>query len=72
MPINTFFLVWSPTGSRVPSYRHNTHDGALAEAMRLAREARGAEFFVLAATDHVKFNDVSVTRLLGSEDDIPF
>jgi hypothetical protein len=70
--MDTFFLVWSPTGTRPPSFRWETRDGALNEAMRLAREAHGAEFFVLAATDHVKFNDVAVTRLLGNEDDIPF
>jgi hypothetical protein len=70
--MDTFFLVWSPTGTSAPSYRHDTRAAALDEAMRLAREKRGMEFFVLAATDHVKFNDVAVTRLLGNEDDIPF
>lgn len=70
--MDTFFLVWSPTGSRSPSYRHETRDGAIAEASRLARASQGAEFFVLAATDHVKFNDVTVTRILGNDDDVPF
>lgn len=70
--METFFLVWSPTGSRAPSYRHDTRMDALNEAARLAREARGAEFFVLAATDHVKFHDVAITRILGNEDEIPF
>lgn len=69
--MDTFFLVWSPTGSRPPSHRHDTVDSALAEATRLAREARGAEFYVLYATHHLKFNDVAVTQLVNN-DDIPF
>ncbi|SAK53262.1 hypothetical protein AWB78_01309 [Caballeronia calidae] len=46
-----FWLVWCPTGSAPPSYRHTSEAGAIAEAERLARAARNAKFYVLKATD---------------------
>jgi hypothetical protein len=42
-----FWLVWSPTGSNPPQYRHPSEEGAEQEAERLARAHPGSEFIVL-------------------------
>lgn len=46
---DVFWLVWSPTGARPPTYRHENYPDAVREAERLARSAPGQEFYVLAA-----------------------
>ena len=45
----TFWIVWCPTGSQPPSYRHIAYDQAVHEAERLAKSAPGQEFYVMAA-----------------------
>lgn len=62
----TFFLVWSPTGPTPPKHRHSTRETAKAEAERLARLNRGAEFFVLVATDRLVVDDVKHDELVDS------
>jgi len=44
-----FWIVWSPTGDKPPSYRHSTYEEAVREAERLATNAPGQEFYVLGA-----------------------
>lgn len=46
-----FWLVWCPTGTKSPSFRHESEQSAIAEAERLARAARGPKFYVLKATE---------------------
>lgn len=50
-PEPPWWLVWCPTGSRPPSYRHLSRDLACAEADRLSERAPGHTFFVLGASD---------------------
>lgn len=66
-----FWLVWSPTGQRPPSWKHATRDGAEREAERLAQQNRGAQFYVLAAVSRSRCVDV-VTEQLVKDDGIPF
>ena len=67
-----FYLVWSPTGSLPPRYRHYRHEDAHREAERLALANPGAEFYVLCAVSRsVKTPDVTTTRLDPVEE-IPF
>jgi hypothetical protein len=44
-----FWIVWCPTGTKPPSYRHPTYESAVAEAERLARCSGTAEFYVMAS-----------------------
>jgi hypothetical protein len=44
-----FWLVWCPTGSQPPQYRHVDYLEAVREAERLAKSAPGQQFYVLAA-----------------------
>jgi hypothetical protein len=54
-----FWLVWSPSGMRPPTYRHTTEAAARTEAERLARLRPGAEFFVLRAEAMVAIAEVA-------------
>jgi len=58
-----FWLVWCPNGLRPPTYRHDTHESAEQEAVRLARLNPGKEFYVLAALKVAVADGVVVTTL---------
>lgn len=64
-----FWLVWSPQG-QPPRYRHRTRSLAEDEALRLARECPGKEFYVLCPVTLVTRADVRIERF--ATDDIPF
>ena len=65
-----FYLVWSPSGDRPPSFRHPDERSAEMEAERLAREHPGREFYVLAPTYTVCAQKMLVERFATG--DIPF
>lgn len=65
-----FWLVWSPTGARPPSFRHPTFRAASAEADRLAQAHPGSEFFVLGAETSCRIS--TLERVEYVEDPIPF
>lgn len=67
----TFWLVWCPTGSAPPSYRHGSEESALSEAERLARAAPNAKFYVLRATE-VRYIDSMKRVVLLYPDQPPF
>lgn len=71
-----FYLVWSPTGTHPPKYRHETRQAAKTEAERLAQQCPGKQFFVLAALSLSSIPPVTenLTRPPepASDDDIPF
>lgn len=68
-----FWLVWSPTGHRPPSFKHPTKGEAETEAQRLAREHRGQIFVVLEPKSAWKVDDM-VNIVYGdvAANDIPF
>lgn len=67
-----FWLVWNPDGGP-PTYRHDTQDGAIGEAERLARAHPGARFFVLQAIEMRAVDSMQRVRLCpGAADDVPF
>lgn len=70
---NQFFLVWSPSGSTPPTFKHESRQCAVTEAERLARIHRGQTFFVLAATDSRVVDDMVRTSFtLDQDPEIPF
>lgn len=69
-----FWMVWSPQG-RAPTVKHGTAHGAMEEAKRLARNVRGAQFYVLHAVAKATIPEppVHVTKLAHDLDqEIPF
>ena len=44
-----FWLVWSPEGKTMPTFRHQSEFAAQTEAERLARWNPGKQFFVVEA-----------------------
>lgn len=56
MRTNVFWIVWSPTGKHPPTMRHNTEQGAIDEAERLARLNPCQEFYCLSA-EHLRVTD---------------
>lgn len=68
----TFFLVWNPNGKTIPQYRHQTRDGAIEEAERLARLNPECEFFVLQATDFRQVSGMQRVKLVPHFDETPF
>jgi hypothetical protein len=66
-----FWIVWSPTGTQPPRYRHTSEGDAIREAVRLAREKQSTEFFVCKASHRAVSRDVDLTYL-ATGDDIPF
>jgi hypothetical protein len=54
----TFWLVWSPTGDKPPTFRHETEQAATLEAERLARDHRGRLFVVLEAKSARRVDDM--------------
>ena len=67
-----FFVVWSPTGLKPPSIRHDTFQSAHIEAERLAKSMPGAEFFVLKAVSRTAAVGVRTDLLLETEPGVPF
>jgi hypothetical protein len=65
-----FWVVWCPQ-SGPPTYRHETEEGAMAEARRLAGQCPGREFIVLRALASVQTQTVVVDRL-WADGEIPF
>ena len=49
MATKQFFVVCSPTLPTPPKYKHESYEGACAEAQRLARQYDGQEFFVMGS-----------------------
>lgn len=66
-----FFLVWSPSGSTPPTFKHQSRQSAVVEAERLARANRGQKFFVLATTDSRIVDDM-VRSTFTADPEIPF
>lgn len=71
MADKSFFLVWSPTGTNPPKYRHETFASADTEAERLAKCSGRAEFYVLEAVRKVKCVVVERTDF-ERDDGVPF
>lgn len=73
MTKQSFYIVWSPDG-RNPQRRHDTRDGAIAEATRLAEFVPGASFIVLRSIGEAKKVAVSWDEHSPDPDDnsIPF
>lgn len=69
--MDMFWIVWSPTGTSPPRFKHGTLDSARTESERLARAAPNAEFFVMACVGRSKKVDVSWTTP-DQDDEIPF
>lgn len=68
--IPQFWIVWSPGGTKPPSYRHDSMSSAIDEAKRLAGQNPGKEFYVLWAMGRARKVDVEWTPVDQSE--IPF
>lgn len=66
-----FWIVWCPTGPHSPRNRHQTRREATNEALRLAENHAGQEFFVLEAIGRAQRIDVTWTEL-DDEVGIPF
>lgn len=64
-----FWLVWSPQG-REPQRKHPSRQIAEGEALRLARQCPGSEFYVLCPVALMTKSDVRIERY--ATDDIPF
>lgn len=64
-----FYMVSGVGPSRV---RHDSLDSAEREAVRLARENPGIEFFVMASIRAFVKDDVRQVEILDRDADIPF
>lgn len=67
-----FWLVWSPSGATPPKHRHETAQGATAEAERLAKEHPGQLFVVLEAVAARRVDSMIRTTYTGGSTEIPF
>jgi hypothetical protein len=67
----SFWLVWNESGYP-PRYRHDTEDGAVREAERLARTNPGQSFYVLEAVAIRIVDSMQRINLRGGSDDVPF
>lgn len=63
-----FYLVWNLQRS-VPTCQHWSHQTAMQEAERLARQNPGQRFYVVAATHFVERSDLRVVEL---DPELPF
>lgn len=54
---------WMVLGEALPVVRHDSEESARREAIRLARQLPGRQFFVLEATHLIEKSDVTVTKL---------
>lgn len=67
--MHQFFVVWNPAHG-LPRYRHDTLDGAVNEAKRLASVHPGQQFHVLQSVLTAERADpVTVTRHEDMDDD---
>lgn len=66
-----FWLVWNPA-AQAPTVKHWTHEGAVLEAERLARNHRGSMFIVLASVEARMVDDMRVIDMRDDRDQIPF
>ncbi len=73
-----FWVVWNPIHG-LPRVQHSSEEAAVNEAKRLARNNKGQNFYVLAASHHVIVDPVNVTRISAGtaqrpwdDRDIPF
>jgi len=71
-PEKCFWLVWCPTGSKTPSFRHQTYQSAVQEAERLARCSGNAEFYVLRAETMRKVDNMQRVDFAHPDSEIPF
>lgn len=62
---SAFWLVWSPTGQKPPSYSHASIESARAEAERLAIAHPGKVFVVLEALDAFHVDSMIRTQYVG-------
>jgi hypothetical protein len=62
---SAFWLVWSPTGQKPPSYSHASIESARAEAERLAIAHPGKVFVVLEAMDAFHVDSMIRTQYVG-------
>lgn len=69
--MNEFWMVWNENAN-APRVKHYTLEAAETEAERLARYARGQEFFVLQAVGRCVVKDVEWDRPQQKDDDICF
>lgn len=63
-----FFLVWTPSNERTPTYRHPSSDAAEKEADRLAKLNPGQDFYVLAAISKSRVYGLVTTQLTFGDD----
>ena len=68
---NPFWLVWSPTGSAPPRYRHASKQSAVTEAERLARAHPGQLFVVLEPIAGRRVDNMVRTTYVDDKE-IPF
>jgi hypothetical protein len=57
------FKFWMVLGDALPVVRHDSKASAQREAVRLARQLPGRQFFVLEAVSLIEKSDVTVTTL---------
>ncbi|QVN18966.1 hypothetical protein [Burkholderia pyrrocinia] len=67
-----FWLVWSPSGAKPPTYRHGTPESAVREAERLAKLHPGETFVVLEPIAARCVDNMIRTTYVGGSMDIPF
>jgi hypothetical protein len=76
MPTQTesaFWIVWSPTGHKSPSFRHQSIQAATTEAERLATAHPGQLFVVLEPVAARRVDSMIRTQYVGGNcDGIPF
>lgn len=68
-PPRKFWLVWNGEDSTPARKCHDSRQGAIDEATRLATANRGREFFVIEAVSMVRTVDVEVLELA---EELPF
>jgi hypothetical protein len=74
MPTQTesaFWLVWSPTGHKPPSFRHPSIESATTEADRLATAHPGQTFIVLESVAARCIDTMVRTKFVGGTADQP-
>lgn len=71
-PQECFWIIWSPTGIKPPSYKHESYNAAVQEAERLARFHGGSEFFVMRAETMRKVDDMQRVDYVHPDDYVPF
>ena len=67
--VETFYMVWCPTGPYSPRRRHSNPERATEAAKDMARRHQGEAFFVMRAIGFAQYRGTVWEEL---EDDIPF